>query len=571
MKRSRLALLALLAACSSRGGTFGVITDPDGSTADADPSVDAGAPPADAGTPPADVGAPPDDGGAVPVDVGTPVDAGGARACTGDGDCGAVGLVCDRVAQRCVECIADADCGGGRFCPPAHVCAAQVCVPGASTCLGTTRQSTCNGRGSALTESACAAGETCRGSRCQPAACSPGTATCDAATGQRRVCNAEGSGTTLVACASGQRCSDGSCVAQACAPNSRTCVGATSIRTCDATGSSATTTACPPFPHAIGACTANVCGFACEDGFENCNATFSDGCEAALDTAANCGACGVACTGGQSCVGGRCQSVATAPNFRVTALGSGTCTTVLHGDYSGDDRGGIAVSTDSVFYNGDTSTVRASAASLGGATSVGAIQDGIFNDVATGELYALLNAGNAQPLAGGGAFAITQLGRIGATGVLGAARIPLSTPITVSTEGDAGVFAGYGQVVIYSGALPSSSAGTWYAVALPGGAVRTFGAFALPPHQGCENWASWGIAESVGGVISVLVVQDSTSIIRFNPTDQSIGRLSFTNLGDMCSIGFSTARNRWYFHSEQGTQFNGNEEHLGYCTATWSP
>jgi hypothetical protein len=51
-------------------------------------------------------------------------------------------------------------------------------------------------------------------------------------------------------------------------------------------------------------------GCACAPGFDNCDGTFSNGCEANLSSdPANCGACGNACSGG-ACVAGACQAPA---------------------------------------------------------------------------------------------------------------------------------------------------------------------------------------------------------------------------------------------------------------------
>jgi len=581
MKGRWIGLLALVAACSSRAGSFGFFLE--GGTSDVSAALDtstnpddAGTNPDDAGTGPVDVGAAIDDSGKPPTDTGTPPgDTGPLTECTIDSECRALGRVCDRVANRCVECIADADCARGRFCPPSHVCAVQVCTPGESTCLSTGRQSVCNSRGSAQVESACASGETCRTGRCQPAACTPGAATCDEATGGRRVCNAEGSGTSIVACPSGQRCRDNVCAALACTPDSRTCVGTTSLRTCNSSGTEATTMVCPPMPNATGACAVGTCGFVCSEGFGDCNSTFSDGCETSLaSTNAHCGACRRACASGQTCSGGSCVTGSTAGNFRVTSLGTTGCRAVGHGTPSGDDRGGIAVTTDAVYYTGDDATVRGTL-DLSGIASVGTQHDGIFTDLATAEPYVLLSATSGQPSYDSASIVISQLGRLTATGTLSTARIALSAPITLYTNNlGAGVFAGSGQVVIFAGAVnPSISAmGNWYSISLPGGVVRLLGTFEFPTHATCENWASWGIAESVAGDISVLYVESGNAIARMRLADRSITRTPFTNLSDMCSITLSTARNRWYFHAEYTTQFStsATSELLGYCDATWT-
>jgi Regulator of chromosome condensation (RCC1) repeat len=56
---------------------------------------------------------------------------------------------------------------------------------------------------------------------------------------------------------------------------------------------------------------------ACIDGFGDCNADAADGCETDLATnAAHCGACGIACAGGISCVEGACE-----PRLTTMSLG----------------------------------------------------------------------------------------------------------------------------------------------------------------------------------------------------------------------------------------------------------
>jgi hypothetical protein len=66
-------------------------------------------------------------------------------------------------------------------------------------------------------------------------------------------------------------------------------------------------------------CVSAVCGIAsCAPGFANCNQDPSDGCEVALDSLANCGACNQPCAianAETSCASGSCQLVQCAPGF----------------------------------------------------------------------------------------------------------------------------------------------------------------------------------------------------------------------------------------------------------------
>jgi hypothetical protein len=61
--------------------------------------------------------------------------------------------------------------------------------------------------------------------------------------------------------------------------------------------------------HGTPACGAGACQVgACAVGFADCNQNAADGCETAVSSdAANCGACGAACAGGQTCVMSHCQ------------------------------------------------------------------------------------------------------------------------------------------------------------------------------------------------------------------------------------------------------------------------
>ena len=254
------------------------------------------------------------------------------------------------------------------------------------------------------------------------------------------------------------------------------------------------------------------------------------------------------------------------------------CSSIDHDMVSGDDRGGIAVSASNVFYTGDVATVRASLTDLGGLASVGAQHDSMLSDLASGEVYVLLNEADAGPVfAPGSSFTplvATQLGVLnGSTGALTATRIPLSSPITLTFG--SGVFSGRGRAYVFSQG-PGTSNSTWSQIRLPSGTVTTIRAMAPSVnHQYCESWGFWGVAEYFGGAPYAVFVETGLSIVRYRISDGSSVPLVTTgaapnHLSDMCSLTFSPARNRWYFHYE-GTGFaGGTAETLGYCPGTFS-
>jgi hypothetical protein len=112
-------------------------------------------------------------------------------------------------------------------------------------------------------------------------------------------------GSCAVACpASAPVCSSGACTA-ACQGGFHVCDGVCfdddSTAACGAT-----CTPCPALPNAEPECERGECSFDCLPGFGNCDRVAANGCETALDTRLNCGACGRACLPGQLCTNSVC-------------------------------------------------------------------------------------------------------------------------------------------------------------------------------------------------------------------------------------------------------------------------
>jgi len=246
--------------------------------------------------------------------------------------------------------------------------------------------------------------------------------------------------------------------------------------------------------------------------------------------------------------------------FQINALTGAGCNAVDHRSVTGDDHGGIAVSTTNVFYTGDTATGRFGL-DLSGAASTGHQHEALTSDLRTGAVYSL-GASATTTLPNGGGTVTHLIPINGATGAPTTPAIALSTAISVRSG--SGIFAGWGRVVIHNGARV-------YSIAVPSGTVSDLGAVAAPPHATCESWAYWGVAEFFGGTLYIDYVQSPTTIARMAVPSGAVTTLAtFTSLSDMCSFTVSPSNSRWYWHHEGASQLRTGDESIGYCNATFT-
>ncbi len=459
-------------------------------------------------------------------------------------------------------CTGDESCGAGRFCEQG-VCRAQVCAPGTAACANATTIANCDPRGANRVEMACPGGAACAEGRCQsPRVCEPGASTCEG-TSARRVCTPDGTATMTVSCASGERCTDGACVAtQVCAPGSLSCGPDGQRRACNSAGTGYTSMPCGAAPNATVQCADGQCVASCSSGFGNCNGSASDGCEVGLLTAAaNCGACGNACSAGQSCVSGACVGGGGA-NFRVTELRATGCAAVDHSTASGDDRGPIAAVSGYLLVSGDTRSVSINTATLG-VSPLPLTLDWITSNLRTGELV-VFSAGSTLLPANSGGTATHVVIVNPTTGVPSGAPIALSQGVRVTAG--AGFFAGWDRAVVWDGTA-------LWDVSLTSGAVRNLGPFTMPTYAPCELGGLWGIAETEGAETNLVFVANANTISRVRVSSRAVTNVAtFTNLGDMCGISVLPSANRWYFHHEGPSQFRSGsvDEIAGWCDAVTS-
>jgi len=269
---------------------------------------------------------------------------------------------------------------------------------------------------------------------------------------------------------------------------------------------------------------------------------------------------------------GSCAATLSYPSdaFRITTLsGTSGCRAQEHVAQTGDDRGGIGISSSHVYYTGDGTTGRFSANDLSGAAAVtggaGARLLTMVSDLATQRLFVLGN-GTTQST---GAGVVNGLLEVNAsTGALTGRRIAFDRTLTLA--GEVGYFSGWNRIVL-------TISGRVYDIALPTGTVLDRGARAIPAHTICESDGFWGTAEWFGDALYLNYVQSATAIVRLNVATGAVATIgTYTNLSDMCSFTYNTRFNRWYFHHEGVSQFRGSpaggfaDETIGYCAGGFS-
>ncbi|WP_417609372.1 HYR domain-containing protein [Owenweeksia hongkongensis] len=248
---------------------------------------------------------------------------------------------------------------------------------------------------------------------------------------------------------------------------------------------------------------------------------------------------------------------------------SATGTVVDHNSLTGDDRGGIAVTQNYVYFNGDNNCARYDAGTLANGISLPR-RDGIFSDLSTGDLYSLWSTAIGEPV-GTSISSIT----IDAIAVMDSAlnigvKIPLSQSFIMGGNYSdmPGIFPGDGYVIVYTGIQGNN----WYKIDLPSGNVQLINTFTFTAKQSNENWAVWGFSKITNGQYHVVYrgPYSDQDINGLNLSNESIYTLGhFSSLSDMASLTYSPWEDRIYFHHEVSSQFGYGSEMGGYFDASW--
>jgi len=236
-------------------------------------------------------------------------------------NCGRCGNVCSGTTPRCAgaQCTGQtcealrADCDGSDGCEQAL----------------TTREH-CGGCGRRC-EDAPHATMTCETGACAIARCDDGFADCDkeprngCEVDLSTTNDCGGCGNVCAFAHSGARCNAGSCERASCDPGYGDCNAdnrdgcETSLLLPDNCGACGNT--CRALPNVVGStCEASGCVVQCQQGRGNCDGDNANGCEASLTAADSCGSCGLDCTAlpntiTAECRDGGCRGIECTPGF----------------------------------------------------------------------------------------------------------------------------------------------------------------------------------------------------------------------------------------------------------------
>jgi hypothetical protein len=264
--------------------------------------------------------------------------------------------------------------------------------------------------------------------------------------------------------------------------------------------------------------------------------------------------------------------------FKIESLVNANHVVIDHDNLSGDDRGGIAVTANHIYYVGDDNTVRydldltpTSGISL-------PIRDGIFSDLSNGNLYTFHDGTTELQRNNVGSFIISEIRAMDADlNIASSATITLNTPITLGEYYNNIVYSGRGFVGLYN-----YNDYRFYVINLINGQVSDLGQATESDFMyGAENWAEWGILEFDGTDFYGLQrginwngFDNYNDLVRFKfPNTSSVNSVvhSFNQLDDTYNFTYWPVNNRLYVHVEySSSDFGGGSENLAYISGTFS-
>jgi len=225
-------------------------------------------------------------------------DCSGSPGCETDltttNDCGACGVTCS----------------GGMVCGKGKC----ECPSGQSDCSGVCYDLDKDDTNCGVCGRVCKGGKVCEQGRC---GCPEGQSDCDG-TCKNLDDDAENCGKCAKACRGGKLCASGDCQ---CAKDETECAGVCKNLQQDPDNCGTCGKLCAADEHVASSgsrCGRGLCEYLCESEWGDCQGDKA-GCETPVNTEADCGACGITCTGGKTCQSNSCQCKANETDC------SGTC------------------------------------------------------------------------------------------------------------------------------------------------------------------------------------------------------------------------------------------------------
>lgn len=254
--------------------------------------------------------------------------------------------------------------------------------------------------------------------------------------------------------------------------------------------------------------------------------------------------------------------------FQVTSLVTNGARTVNGFNLTDYAVGSIALSSSNLFYTGFDGTARFAADNLGNSNLLTRTYQALVSNLRTEQVYTL--GDGATPLGEGGT-ATTLLEVDGITGQLSGGRIDLSAPVTainLSPNFDqVGLFSGLDRIVIHNNSHV-------YNIALPSGRVTDLGYLSSRQHNFSQGWGHWGVAEHVNGLVYLLYMRDSRTVVRTRVPDgltSTVVQFPTTVSFYLSAMTVSVRRNRWYFeYPFGGNIFQSFNQTVGYANATFN-
>ncbi len=228
-----------------------------------------------------------------------------------------------------------------------------------------------------------------------------------------------------------------------------------------------------------------------------------------------------------------------------------------HDIYSGDDRGGIAITDNYVYIVGDDNTARLDL-ELQNPVSL-PLRDGIFSDLSSRKLYTLYNTNlEITPEQDNQSeFTINALRGMDENLNLTNEIINLTQEITIGFNDNALILAGFDQLVVGD----AYGNNPFYSINISSGIVSELGNHYIDKY-GSENWADWGfVGLDTLGLIAYYF-DSNGELLKYNFAQEISSNLlgAYIDFSDAANLIYHPVNNRMYIHYESSGFYGGDQE-----------